>query len=525
LGRAVAARTQGDDYQARLFCLELCRLFDDRPKVVRVQYEAEDSSHFDDVVVHYDAGMLNSTGGPLYADYYQVKFHVDLSDCITCAKLIDPGFINSETTSLLQRVQELQRALTSDGWGYRFIFYTNWQPCSEDLLGSLIKSDYSIRWDRLRSGGPKSKYGLIRKMWREHLGLQTDDELEIVLRPLRIYPGHSLEELGRVLNFALRGVGLEMVPDGSLLFKYDDLISKLHQRGEINLTAAQARKLLQVEGLWKERVMQEPEAYRIGIRSFYRWAEDLGDKTDALLSLLEFFDGRFIKAPELWQTEVYLRIEDFLAAAVRGKQRCVLHLHAHASIAVASGYLLPTKRGVEVAPVQATSRGLEIWRPDNGKLNAGYPLWQNPKHEERVGDGPDVALALGVTHNVLNDVRHYVQANLPTVGRILFYTLEGGPGGMVVQDGTHAKLLADALATDLRARRTVEERGGRLHIFPAAPNGLLFFVGQLMPGFGPTTLYEFDFDTSSPGAYQPSFSFPVGAGEIGRSITILPQGI
>ena len=46
------------------------------------------------------------------------------------------------------------------------------------------------------------------------------------------------------------------------------------------------------------------------------------------------------------------------------------------------------------------------------------------------------------------------------------------------------------------------------HLRRAAPNAFMFFLGQLAKGFGPCTVYEYDFDTNAPGAYQASISFP-----------------
>jgi hypothetical protein len=47
-----------------------------------------------------------------------------------------------------------------------------------------------------------------------------------------------------------------------------------------------------------------------------------------------------------------------------------------------------------------------------------------------------------------------------------------------------------------------------LHIFAAAPNALLFFLGQLSHGLGRIQLYEHDFETGLPGAYIPSILLP-----------------
>ena len=41
MAKAVAARMHGDDYQARVFWLNVCRLFEDRSKVAAVEIEAD----------------------------------------------------------------------------------------------------------------------------------------------------------------------------------------------------------------------------------------------------------------------------------------------------------------------------------------------------------------------------------------------------------------------------------------------------------------------------------------------------
>ena len=54
------------------------------------------------------------------------------------------------------------------------------------------------------------------------------------------------------------------------------------------------------------------------------------------------------------------------------------------------------------------------------------------------------------------------------------------------------------------------ERGGRLHLFAAAPNALSFLMGREAPVLGATTVYEYDFDSMGVGAYSPGVSLPEG---------------
>jgi hypothetical protein len=181
-------------------------------------------------------------------------------------------------------------------------------------------------------------------------------------------------------------------------------------------------------------------------------------------------------------------------------------LDAHASIAFAAGYCLESKSGADIVPVQRTRAGVQVWRPDSdaaGSAHAGWSYFDNELQTE----GHDVAVALSVTHDVLEDVKDFVGRELPQVRRIMAFGAEPRPSPASVRDATHALALAQELAARLKGR-TREERGARLHIFAAAPNAFMFLLGQLAKAFGPCTMYEYDFDTSAPGAYQASVSFP-----------------
>ena len=507
MARAIAARIQGDDYQARWFWLQVCRLFGERPKVVRVAYEANNVKSFDDVVAYCD-GINDIEGNPILAEYYQVKFHVTSAGAFTWEGMMDPGFINATSVSLLQRLKNAQEQHAPNGTEAHFILYSPWQVHPDDLLAQVhSQADGRLDWHRLAKGGPNSELGKLRAAWREHLGVDTDEELQVILRPLRIHQGRTLKELSEMLNKDLRQSGLVSVEEGSLCHPYDDLARRLIQSGKTEFTRSEIEAICKREKLWMGHSIPEPDACRVGIRSFLRWAENLEDDTDAMLDLLQWFDGRSIRFPELWQQQIYPAVESFLSSTLRPGQRCHIHLHTHASIAFAAGYCLDSKSGIDVAVIQSTASGREIWRPSPHPKTDQYPPWTFT--EKLISeDGTDVALALGVTHDIAPDVQFYsTQAYLP-IRRIISCTASSRPAPQAVLDATHAKLLADQLSAHLRSDRTIAERQGRLHIFAAAPNALVFFIGQLARSFGRCILYEYNFDTSAPGAYQPSLIFP-----------------
>ena len=126
-----------------------------------------------------------------------------------------------------------------------------------------------------------------------------------------------------------------------------------------------------------------------------------------------------------------------------------------------------------------------------------------------MSDGFDIAVSLGVANDIRADVRMYVMQALPAVHRIIQLTLPTGVGNQTVLDGTHAHRLACHFASILKTHRTAQERLACLHLFTAAPNALVFFVGQLARSFGTCVLYEYDLESNRPGAYEPTLTFPV----------------
>jgi hypothetical protein len=216
----------------------------------------------------------------------------------------------------------------------------------------------------------------------------------------------------------------------------------------------------------------------------------------------------------MWNEQLLPELDSFLLRSAQGVRRHHLYLEAHCSIAFAAGYLLDSKSGVNVVPVQKFG-GRSVWTIDNSVNEPSQELWSFWSRSVE-SDSNDVTLAISLTHNVLADVEIYMSKELKGVGRILHAEIASGVSSTAVRDGGHALQLVQQLVTHLRQGRSPEERASTLHIFAAAPNGLMFFLGQHARGLGLLVLYEDDFDSGQAGAYQPSIAFPAG-GRAGTS--------
>lgn len=252
----------------------------------------------------------------------------------------------------------------------------------------------------------------------------------------------------------------------------------------------------------------EGEPVRLGVRSIDGWGKDMEAQNHKLLDLTEYFEDRFIKQQPWWQEKVFPRLRRFLSTNADETRPLVLDFAAHSSIAFAAGWVLEAKSGLDVHVRQRTQGELVLeWHPKDHQqcpVPAG-PLWLDEPDLELASDRPDVAVALSVSRpDVDLHVEDYVRRKELPVGRILRATIAPAPGQLSVKGGAHSLLLAQELVSRIQKRRP-HERNGTCHLFCAAPNGLVFFLGQLSRSFGRIVLYEHPFGAQDAfGKYQPS---------------------
>jgi hypothetical protein len=224
-------------------------------------------------------------------------------------------------------------------------------------LTTLIVNDGALNLEKLFDGTTDaSQMGKIRKMWRDHLGVQ-DDELKKIISQLRIQANaHSGNQLDEYLSTALHGVRLQPLADDKKTCIYTDLIYRLHDAKEKDFDEASLRKALEQEELWlKDQPVESNNI--LGIRTFSRGTEAIESETDSMLCLLDRFEGRYIKDSTLWQSEVAPSIRSFIDKELAKGIPITLHLDTHISSAFTAGYLLDGKTGVTVRIVQKRGIG------------------------------------------------------------------------------------------------------------------------------------------------------------------------
>lgn len=501
--KQIAARIQGDDFQARYFWYQAALLLIPGAGVAEVKLENAEAPHVDDVTVHFEPPGRRDQGVNSLVDYYQVKFHVDQGNAYCADGLMDPSVIGSKTKSLLQRFYATYMELRDTYSFFTLGLVSNWTWNGDDRVATSIRHSGALP-DNFCTSGKRSALGKVRERWQAHVEAEDDAFVDFAAR-LRLklnYFGYG--DLNQALNDRLRLAGLVPIDLSRSGSPYDELARKFIVDGETEFDAGSLRSACEREGLVAQA---EPEQRprRIGYRTFVPFAELLESETDAFVCGADLFDGRHPRHHSTW-AELYQRF-----AAFTDQQRPGLAtshhvlLDCHASAALAAGYLLTTRASVApvgprpaLCPQVASTTGSP---PDEA-------LWR--QSVVSVGDGEEVAVAVSVTHCTGADVTAFVaQAGLP-ISTLIELEPAGGHGLRSVESADHAVALVDDLVRLIRgAAGTAPVK----HLFIAAPNFLTFFLGQRLRALGQVKTYEFDFDGPEPRQYRLALELPMPPNE------------
>jgi hypothetical protein len=490
-----------------LFWRYAARLLDPVSPIVKVGFEQGPKS-FDDIWVEYDPSRSaqDQYGEPLRREHIQCKWHV-APDSYGYAQLVDPEFINANARSLLQRAREAQVAYAPDGLGVRFKLLTNWRLDRADPLREMIGNrSGAIRLDRLYgSVTDKSRAGSVRKTWREHLAID-EDELRVLARTLAFGEANdSLDGLRDDLDMLFAYVGLWRVPWNQSVFPYDDLVFQWMAQGRLEFDCTSFHAICTREGLIGHGEGR-PRVY--GVKSFEHSMDRLEERCLHVLDLVPAFDERYIRSETDWADTLYPSLKTFLLSAAKAELRLRLALDAHITLAFAAGSVLNIKSG-RIVELEQRTTGRQVWSAEDAPTDPSWPTLGGEIVEIGSG-GPDLAVAISLTHDVVADVERYLLRAHPAVGRLLSLRPAGVIGATSVACGRHAFELAEAATRLIREKRGPDP-ATRLHLFIAAPNGFTFFLGQRQPVIGRVTLYEFDFEGGRDRSYAPALTLPTVA--------------
>ena len=326
--------------------------------------------------------------------------------------------------------------------------------------------------------------------WRIHLRSAT------FLRRSTTYANASTRFFGVV--------GLRRIQSKQSALIYDEVVFQWMAQGRIEFDRKTLREACAQEELLGESE-ERPRVY--GVKSFEHAFDRLEERCDDVLDLVPVFDERYIRSDADWEAELYPKLQTFLRVAAQRQERLRLALDAHATLAFAAGSILNMKSGRHIELEQRTL-GTRVWAADDVPRDPEWSELRESIHDI-ASDRIDLAVSLGITHDILGDVRQYVDAHLHSVGRLLSLEPTSGPGAQIVDAGRHAFDLVQAAKEAVRRAKLCGAQPETTHVFIAAPNAVTFFLGQQQPGLGRIRLYEFDFEGARGGSYSASLTLPV----------------
>jgi hypothetical protein len=499
MAKAISARRQGDEYQARWFWIHLLGLrINDY--VESVCLESDRISFVDDIVVKYREPINDSiTGKQISLDFYQCKYHVTQNGAFTYKNLLNPSFINCKE-SMLKRLYKAYKKLSNSSKRFRLYIVSNWFWHPDDELSCHL-SEERIR-GTFYKGGPRSKTGIIRSEFCNHL-LITEKELYGFLDTVRFQLGKNLTDLAKELEPRLKLANLISIDVTTTNMIYDDLTWKLFSQGRNHFTPVSFNKMLHEEKLIIRPLQKYSE---ISICSCPQEAHRPHDLQAVCLNLSDLFDGRFPRSKTYWKKGIPERIISFFQSSIVKNLPQPIHLFfdCHLSIAFLIGNLLDPKFGVQIVPAQKTrTLGYEFW-PESRWNKSG--LWNIRRIKGKIDT--EVVIGISVTNPIENHLLPFLNSTkLKELPRILFRPANGvGPRAII--NGEHAWQLAYEIQTLLRERLSVKCH--TIHLFFAGPVALAYIFGNTLRYITKTIqLYEHDFEGINKLRYYLSIRLPI----------------
>jgi hypothetical protein len=466
--------------------------------VEKVVMEHRGVDAVDDVVVYYVPPGVNERGARVRVDYHQLKFHVAQNGVVDHDAVVDPSWTGTKAP-MLKRFSDAWLQIKDEHPHARLSLITNWAWDPRSPVAPLLRDGGRLA-DDFFAAGPKSKVGQIRAKWRDACGL-SDGDFGVFAQCLRFSSSAvSMDEADAWLNDRCQLAGLLPIPFGLDHSPYDDLGARLIESGRTEHTPESLRALVEQEGL--VGVKEPTFKSTLAVRSFSRFAHVPETDGACVVDLTEHFEGRYPRVEGTWSGAIVQRLDAALPDIARLEQPVHVAFDAHISISWYVGTLLGPKSGIRVLLRQKVEgKGIELWDVSRPALPTGHDSWSF--HLSPKGEGKDIALILSVTHGILADATRFVERELPSVGLVVHASVPQ-PGQQAVQDGGHARWLAEELVREVNAH-VANSGATHIHLFAACPASLAFVIGQGSQVLGPMTVYEFEFGAAGR-SYRPGMS-------------------
>lgn len=463
---ARAAALRGDDYQHLIGWYWACQALVE-PDIVSVSVEDAAGGAFDDIVVLRHAGR---------SSYEQIKSSNTDETVVEAAWLINPA--TAAGKSPLQHFHATWAAHRHESPQPVFRLVTNRTFDPNDPILRLRDKLTNTVARLLEPKSPRTRAGKQRRAWAIHLGI-GEDELMAFLADFELHHEGGETSWTRQARDAMRGAGLRT--DEEALIRGRDIVRDWVKTG----AGPQTREAIRRQ-VAEANLLARQGTLVFAVHAIDRPAHNL--QPAVTVDFVELYDGssdrerRQLRDPDNWQKVV----GPSLAEAVHDLEAFgIRRVHVIGAMRLplwfATGVRLPDTRGWVVSLDQ---RNVE-WRSDTPPASVDARVL----NRVRLDQGPDLAVAVALTHNPTDDVTNYLRDVAAPIRELIVLGTAGGPGHNSIPDAAFAVGWTHAARAGIRAE--VRSTGAsRLHVFFAAPAGVALLLGHhwnLMP---PTVVYE-----------------------------------
>ena len=473
-----AARIAGDYYQHLVAwneSLEALRSHDD---LTAVSVEHPDAGNVDDIVVH------RRTGPSLYT---QVKHAVDATTPVGQRWLMTPRTSNPVSSSVLQKFHRSWRDLITQDQHPELRLITDREIDSNDAVMNRLDRVT----ERLVPEIQRRRAAEGRALWASHLDI-PEDELVEFLGSLRFETGRTIRLQEQRASTLMSAMGLNS--DQRAIDSAVGLIRDWVQRRERTLTPDELHN-------WaRQRVGQQTAPGAVVVIEAIDRDPHPGD-ADERISFVDSYLGdepfkrRQLRDPSQWPligAEIEHAAQRLRSA---GTRRVVVRGAMRLPVWFAVGAAFRDVRGFETASLQKE----EIWSSEDLTVPATVQA-----DTITLGDGPGVAVAVGIAADPTSEVSDYIAAGGLSIGSLVSILPDGGPSPAAVPDSPIAAATAvavrDAVRDFLRTTSVTH-----IHLFLATPGALALLLGHRWNALRPTTVYE---HLGTGNGYAPTFHIP-----------------
>ncbi len=355
---------------------------------------------------------------------------------------------------------------------------SNWRTTAD--LGKCLSSECSLVDVFIRKGdGFKRNH----ELWRVHLGIE-ETEFQDFSRTLRFELGsHSLEGLTERFNDKLRSFGIKTVDMTQPIKPHLDLVREFLRNNRNEWSSSSLFSELERAKLIAD-ALTVTQQRTIRICSFPMADEMLKSETIQFLDLRFNFKNRELVTGTTWQ-DIEQALSGILQKPEYKKRTYFLQLDCTYSVSFIAGKQTNVVSGYTLHPLQ---KGV-AWAPTGRRIQPELMTSFDTIRE----DGSEIAVVLNFSQSTTDEVRKYIKLNKLNVQKLITISPKAGVGSVSVSDGDEAIAIADAI---IRFILHLTQAGNihAVHLFPAAPNSMLYLLGQRYRLQIPLTIYEYSFN-------------------------------